>query len=420
MMTNEGRATASSREPVTIGLIGVGGYGHMHLQAIREAQNRGIARLVAVVILPGLEEKTERDLRGRGVLIYRSHGEMLARAGREAAGGMELVGVPCGIGQHALLSIAALRAGCHVLCEKPAAGSHHEALEMQRAARETGKILAIGYQNMYTATVRRIKELTLEGRSGGALGRLLKATCCARWPRGSSYYGRNEWAGRLAVDGREIFDSPVQNALAHYLQDMLFVAGPDAHSCATPVRLYGENYRAKSIESADTQFLRIRTREGPTLVFMATHACSDVLDPVAEYVYERGTVTRRSFDDTARVEVRDAADGRVTETLDNGPGDVHALPYLAVIRAIREGGTPVSTIDNCVQHSLCVDRLFRSCGVTPIAPSCTSTDPAPTPDTNITGIDRLMDGMFAAGQSFFEAGAPWAVPGNDIDLERSP
>src|SRR5690606_35584330 len=137
--------------------------------------------------------------------------------------------------------------GFHVLCEKPAAGNHGEALEMQRAARETGKILAIGYQNMYTPTVRRIKELTLEGRRGGALGRLLTATCSARWPRGASYYGRNAWAGRLAVSGREIFDSPVQNALAHYLQDMLFIAGPDARTCATPVRLYGENYRAKSI-----------------------------------------------------------------------------------------------------------------------------------------------------------------------------
>jgi len=420
MMIKEGRATASPRGPVTIGLIGVGGYGRAHLQAIRIAEDRGIARLVAAVILPGLEEETERDLRSRGVLIYRSHEDMLARAPREADGGMELVGVPCGSGQHAPLSITALRAGYHVLCEKPAAGNHREALEMQRAARETGKILAIGYQNMYTPTVRRIKELTLEGRRGGVLGGLLQAPCSARWPRDAAYYGRNAWAGRLAVDGREIFDSPAQNALAHYLQDMLFVAGPDARSCASPVRLYGENYRAKNIESADTQFLRIRTREGPPITFMATHACDVAQDPIIEYVYERGTISWRSRADTARIEVRDAADGRMIETLDNGPDDEHALPYLAVIRAIREGGTPITTIDNCVQHSLCVDRLFRGCGVTPIAPRFTSTDHAATADTSITGIARLMDTMFVEGRSFFEAGAPWAVPGKDIDLERSP
>jgi predicted dehydrogenase len=418
MTNDQGLMRASDRKPVTIGLIGVGGYGRVHLQAIRRAQDRGLVRLVAAVILPGQEEDTERELRALGVLIYRSHEEMLARAPRESGDGMELVGVPCGIGQHAPLSIAALRAGYHVLCEKPAAGNHREALAMLRAARETGKILAIGYQNMYTPMIRRIKELTLEGWGGGVLGRLLTATCSARWPRGAAYYGRNEWAGHLTAEGREIFDSPVQNALAHYLQDMLFVAGPDARSCATPVRLYGENYRAKAIESADTQFLRIGTREGPTLVFMATHACSGTQDPIVEYAYERGTITWRSLGDRGRIEVRDAADGRLTGTFDDGPGNPQELPYLGVIEALREGGSPITTIENCVQHALCVDRLFRGCGVTPIAGSSTDTGSSPTAETHITGIDRIMDGMFAEGRSFFEVGAPWAVPGKDIDLER--
>lgn len=408
----------TERTPVAIGLIGVGGYGGVHRQVIRRAQERGLARLVAAVILPGLDAGAERDLRDEGVLIYRSHEEMFARAPQEAEGGMELVGVPCGIGQHAPLSIAALRAGFHVLCEKPAAGNLREALEMRRVAQETGKLLAIGYQNMYTPTMRRIKELTLEGRRGGALGRLLRATFSARWPRGAAYYGRNAWAGRLAVEGRDIFDSPVQNALAHYLQDMLFVAGPDERSSATPVHLYAENYRAKSIESADTQFLRIRTLEGPILVFMATHACSVTQDPIAVYVYERGTITWRNVGGMGRIEVRDGPDGRVTETLDNGPHDIKELPYLAVVRALREGGRPIATIENCHQHTLCVERMFKACGVASIPGEHTNTGPAATADTHILGIDSLMDRMLAHELSFFEAGAPWASPGKDIDLDR--
>lgn len=418
MKMNHTQAVEAARAPVTIGLIGVGGYGGVHRQVIRRAQERGIARLVAAVILPGLEEESERELKSQGVLIYRSHEEMFARAPREAMGGMELVGVPCGIAQHAPLSIAALRAGFHVLCEKPAAGNFREALEMLKTAHETGKLLTIGYQNMYTPTMRRIKVLTLEGRRGGMLGRLLGATCSARWPRGAAYYGRNHWAGRLVVDGREVFDSPVQNALAHYLQDMLFVAGPDERSCATPTRLYAENYRAKSIESADTQFVRIETLEGPTLVFMATHACSLSHGPVVEYVYEQGTITWRNLDGRGSMEVRSASAGRVMETLDNGPGDIHDLPYLAVIEALREGGRPVTAIENCVQHTLCVDRLFRGCGVVSISGEHTSAGPTATADACIMGIDGLMDRMFAEKLSFFEAGAPWAVPGKHIDLDR--
>ena len=400
-------------ERVNIGLIGVGGFGGVHRQAIRSAEDKGLARLVAAVILPGLEVEVEKELRARGVLVYRSHEEMLARAPREAEGGLELVGVPCGIDQHAPLSIAALRAGFHVLCEKPAAGNLAEALAMQRTARETGRILAIGYQDMYTPVTQRIKQLTLEGRRGGTLGRLLSAKGYALWPRDSGYYGRNAWAGRLSVGGRAIYDSPIQNATAHYLQDLLYVAGPDSASSATPIRLYGENYRAKSIESADTQFVRIRTREGPVLSFMVTHACTVNAGPVAEFTYERGVVRWGMDNGKGRAEVRGAG---AVETLDNGALDAHDLPYLGVIRAIRDGGQPAATIDNCIQHTMCVDALFGRCELVQVAPEHTATETGDTTVTHLPGIEALMERMYERGQSYYEAGAPWARPGKEIDL----
>lgn len=400
-------------ERINIGLIGVGGYGRVHRQAIRAAEEKGLARLVAAVILPGLEAEVERELREKKVLIYRSHQEMLSRAPREVEGGVQLVGVPCGIDQHAPLSIAALRAGFHVLCEKPAAGNLADALEMRRVARETGRILAIGYQDMYTPVTQRIKQLTLEGRQGGPLGRLLSAKGSARWPRDSAYYGRNAWAGRLSVGGRAIYDSPIQNATAHYLQDLLYVAGPDQASSATPIRLYGENFRAKAIESADTQYVRIQTKEGPVLVFMVTHACTVNSGPVAEFTYERGAIRWSMENGRGKAEVHHASS---VETLDNGPADAHDLPYLGVIRAIREGGQPAATIENCIQHTMCVDALFSRCDLAAVPSGYTATQTGETTVTHIPGIETLMERMYDRGQSYHEAGAPWARPGQEIDL----
>ncbi len=67
---------------------------------------------------------------------------------------------------HSTIAIAALKAGKNVLCEKPAARVYSEALEMQKAQHETGKILNIGVVNRFNTGVNKIKELIDQGELG--------------------------------------------------------------------------------------------------------------------------------------------------------------------------------------------------------------------------------------------------------------
>jgi len=67
---------------------------------------------------------------------------------------------------HAKISIEAMRAGKHVLCEKPAARTYAEALEMQRVQHETGKVLNIGVVNRFNDSVNKIRAYIAEGRLG--------------------------------------------------------------------------------------------------------------------------------------------------------------------------------------------------------------------------------------------------------------
>ena len=67
---------------------------------------------------------------------------------------------------HSEIAIAALKAGKNVLCEKPAARTYEEALEMQKAQHETGKILNIGVVNRFNANVNKLKELIDDGKLG--------------------------------------------------------------------------------------------------------------------------------------------------------------------------------------------------------------------------------------------------------------
>ncbi|TYP78992.1 Gfo/Idh/MocA family protein [Paenibacillus methanolicus] len=67
---------------------------------------------------------------------------------------------------HAAISIDSLRAGKHVLCEKPAARTYAEALEMQKVQHETGRVLNIGVVNRFNTGVNLIKKMIRDGELG--------------------------------------------------------------------------------------------------------------------------------------------------------------------------------------------------------------------------------------------------------------
>lgn len=67
---------------------------------------------------------------------------------------------------HSTITIDALRAGKHVLCEKPTARTLPEALEMQKVQHETGKVLNIGVCNRFNNSVNLIKKFIDSGELG--------------------------------------------------------------------------------------------------------------------------------------------------------------------------------------------------------------------------------------------------------------
>ena len=69
-------------------------------------------------------------------------------------------------GGHAPIAIDFLKAGKHVLCEKPAAMNSELAREMQKTADECGKILNIGVCNRFNTAVEKIEELISQGELG--------------------------------------------------------------------------------------------------------------------------------------------------------------------------------------------------------------------------------------------------------------
>jgi len=67
---------------------------------------------------------------------------------------------------HADQTIAALAAGCHVLCEKPMCDNLADAKRMQKAAESADKVVSIGFSGHFSPPVIRLRELMQNGELG--------------------------------------------------------------------------------------------------------------------------------------------------------------------------------------------------------------------------------------------------------------
>ncbi len=83
-----------------------------------------------------------------------------------AAPDIEAIYIPLPNSLHGEWSIRALRAGKHVLCEKPIASNAVEAQQMAEVAEETGLILAEAFHYRYHPLAARVRGLLQEGRIG--------------------------------------------------------------------------------------------------------------------------------------------------------------------------------------------------------------------------------------------------------------
>lgn len=79
---------------------------------------------------------------------------------------IEAVSVCTPNNMHPQIAIDFLKAGKNVLSEKPAARTYAEALTMQKAQRESGKVLNIGVVNRFNVAVNRIKKMIDDGELG--------------------------------------------------------------------------------------------------------------------------------------------------------------------------------------------------------------------------------------------------------------
>ena len=138
-----------------------------------------------------------------------------------SATGARTVYVATPVFLHAPMTIAALRAGCDVLCEKPMALNYAEAQTMQQAAAEAARTLGIAYYRRKYPKVERARELI----AAGAIGQPVFAEATSHdWfnPLGTS----RAWLGDPALAG----GGPLRDIASHRIDLMNYFFGAPARA----------------------------------------------------------------------------------------------------------------------------------------------------------------------------------------------
>jgi predicted dehydrogenase len=407
---------------VSIALVGIGGYGAIYGSALLAADAPPGHRLVAAVD-PYPELSPHRaELARRGIPIHTSLESLSSAAERP----IDLVVVSSPIHLHCQHTAAALAHGSHVLCEKPVCVTPEQSIEMMRVRDEHARQVSVGYQWSFSPAIQRLKR----DISAGVLGEPRRLTTMVLWPRDEAYYLRNRWAGRrYTSQGVAVFDSPVNNACAHYLHNMLYVLGDQPTRSAAPAKVVAELYRANGVETYDTAAIRCWTAGGVEIVFLVSHSTRICRGPVFRFEFTEATVTYDEDCGELAGEEAGGGRGRIVATFKDGTTRDYGVPpdgtdmgkLWASIASARDGvptlcgieaSFPQTQVAWAAQQSMpqvaAIPReLLRVEGINGKR------------RTWVQGLDGALVRCFEQNLLPSELGEPWAVAGREVIVGRS-
>jgi predicted dehydrogenase len=241
-----------------VGVIGLG-MGRHHIAGY---QAHPQAEVVAISDLDELRLQQIGDQYGVATR-YLSGEEMLEQ---EA---LDVVSIATPNKFHASLTIAALEAGCHVLCEKPMAMSAAEAREMLAAAEKAGKRLMINFSYRFSEQSQALKDRV----DAGELGDVYFARTVWHRRRGLPRFGG--WFGQKGLSG----GGPLIDLGVHRLDLALWLMG-----YPKPVWVMGSTYNPIATALAEQEGVQydvedlavalIRFENGATLEVEASWAAN--------------------------------------------------------------------------------------------------------------------------------------------------
>lgn len=265
---------------------------------------------------------------------------------------------------HSTITIDALHAGKHVLCEKPAARTYAEALEMQKAQHETGNILNIGVVNRYNTAVNKVRDYIQSGQ----LGEIYHVYVSFRAHRSIPGLG-GDFTTKAIAGGGALIDWGV-----HYLDIVMYCCddpkpltvsgeafsklGKDIDNYAFTDMWAGPPTYGGIYDVDDSVTALVRT-EGPVMTVHGAWAQNiGVAETYIDFMGEKGGIR---LDYGGGFTVYTAEHGALVEyTPKFASEDMFQEEINAFVRNVQDGGFEPSHIDNAVLTSQIMQAIYDS------------------------------------------------------------
>lgn len=332
------------KSKIRFGLVGCGRIAQRHAEHIN---NKGILAAVCDTV----PAKADALATQYGARAFYSIEDMLS-----AADQLDVVSVCSPNGLHATHSIQALKAGLHVLCEKPMAITVEDCGDMIQAAERSNKRLFAIKQNRYNPPVAAVKQLLDEGK----LGKILSVQLNCFWNRNPDYYA-NSWKGTLKLDGGTLFTQ-----FSHFIDLLYWLVGD-----VEKVQAYMGNFAHQGIiEFEDTGVVILQFRNGAIgSVNYTVNSYQKNMEGSLTIFGEKGTVkiggqylNELEYQNIEGYRIENLPEGNKPNNYGNYTGSMsnHDKVYDNLIEVLQHGAAITTSSFEGLKTVEIIDKIYKS------------------------------------------------------------
>lgn len=286
---------------ISIGIIGIGNMGSAHTLSISKGLVPGL-KLVAVADRKETRRQWAVENLPEDCRVFKEGTELIESGLCDAV----LIATPHY--QHPPLTVQALEAGLHVMCEKPVGVDAADIQGMCDAADRSGKVFALMFNQRTNALYRRLKQMVDEGELG-AIKRM--NWIITDWYRTQIYYDSGDWRATWAGEGGVLI-----NQCPHQLDLLQWI-------CGMPERVHAFCHYGKwhDIEVEDDVTAYLEFPNGATGVFITSTGDApgtnrlEITGELGKIVCENNTLTFWKLDQNEREFCKSARGGFDTPAL---------------------------------------------------------------------------------------------------------
>ena len=238
-------------DTVRIGIIGIGGMGSGHANYLIQGEVKNAVLTAVCDIRPERLEWAQKEL-GDKVARFSDHNELLN------SGLVDMVMIATPHYLHPVIGIAAFEKGINVLSEKPIGVYTKAVEELMAAAKKSGKLFGVMYNQRTNPMFQKVRKLV----KGGELGDLKRVIyIITNWYRSQSYYDSGTWRATWSGEGGGV----LINQCPHNLDLWQWICG-----MPVKVRAFCQFGKYHNIEVEDDVTAYVEYENGATGVLMTT------------------------------------------------------------------------------------------------------------------------------------------------------